>query len=238
MTRRKYNPWTPEEDNLVRQHYPNGGVTATKPFLNRTHGAIAYRAHVLQVTTKRRNAWTRHEDQLVEEHYPKGGAKAVQGAGVNRSAASIISRANRNGLTITAPCNVWTPKEDELLKRHYPTGGTSAVMNAGVDRTHPAIQARAYALGIKYISKRRRTPPKPKPKSKGRRAERARLADHQAEHLRRLAALNGDLLDSDNDDANRTTLRALTRMGLAKHIGAGLYAITLAGLIEHRNQTA
>lgn len=229
MTRRKHHPWTPEEDNLVRQHYPHGGVTATKPFLNRTHGAIAYRAHILGVTTKRRNAWTRHEDQLLEQHYPEGGAEAVQAAGVNRSKAAIISRATRNGLNITTPIGAWTPDEDDLLKRHYPAGGASGVKHAGVTRTRPAINSRAYALGIKFIGKAKRRAKAPKHR------KRATLPPSQAEHLRRLAALNGELLDS--DDANHTTLRALARKGLAKHIGAGLYAITLAGLIEHRNQT-
>jgi len=226
----KRTPWTPEEDALLQEHYPQGGPEAVwAAGVNRTHGSIGYRAHILGTRTRRRNAWTPEEDQLLQHHYPHGGTEAVQAAGVERTNNAIQSRANKAGLTRITRDDSWTNHEDQLVRRHYPQGGAKAVLDAGVDRSEGAIQTRAYTLGVRT----NRKPPEPK---KTHRAKQPRLPPSQAEHLRRLAALNGELLDS--DDANHTTLRALARKGLAKHLGAGLFKITLAGLVEHRQNTS
>ena len=245
VTAPRPNAWSEEEDQALRDHYPTGGYKAVQAAgVNRTSEAIRLRAANHGLPGPSTHApWTTEEDGLLREHYPSGGVKATQAAGVDRTAAAIMFRAKRLNVQRARPHkptpperrakrnhpHPWTPEEERLLKQHYPTGGTTAVQAAGVNRSRGAIQFRAATLGVKYVSQAKRAPKRPS-------ATRAGLTENQAEHLHQLARLNGELLDA--DDAHHNTLRALARKGLAKHIGAGLYAITLAGLIEHRNQTA
>ena len=50
-------PWTEEEDNLLRQLYPDHTIEEINPLFDRTHKAILARAHVLQL--KKDPVWKR-----------------------------------------------------------------------------------------------------------------------------------------------------------------------------------
>ena len=92
--------WTPEEDALLREHYPEGGRKSVQTAgVNRSSAAITERARKLNL--KRHYRWTPREDELIERNYPRGGLKAVRAAGVNRDADAIYARAMRLGVKRT-----------------------------------------------------------------------------------------------------------------------------------------
>ena len=96
-TEMKIRRWTPEEDALLREHYPKGGVKAVQQHLpHRNANAIYNRSQLLSSNLKRH--WTAEEHALLMEVYPEGGWKAVQEYLPARNHRAIISRAARHGI--------------------------------------------------------------------------------------------------------------------------------------------
>lgn len=107
----------------------------------------------------------------------------------------------------------WEPWEDEIVRREYPSGGTRAVQQAGVNRTSNAIRSRVRAHKLGNLHD---------------------LPPMQARTLETLTRAYGQLVDSDAPGNDPRSLAALTKRGFAKHLGAGLYRVTLAGLLHYR----
>ena len=111
----------------------------------------------------------------------------------------------------------WEPWEDTLVRQHYPTGGARAVQAAGVNRTPDAIRSRVRAHKLGNLHD---------------------LPPMQAHTLALLSRAYGQLIDSDAPGNDPRSLAALTKRGYAKHLGAGLYRVTLAGLLHYRKHSA
>lgn len=107
----------------------------------------------------------------------------------------------------------WEPWEDEIVRREYPSGGARAVQRAGVNRTPYAIRSRVRAHKLGNLHD---------------------LPPMQARTLETLTRAYGQLVDSDAPGNDPRSLAALTKRGYAKHVGAGLYRVTLAGLLHYR----
>jgi len=90
--------WTPEEDALLRAHYPEGGRKGVQTAgVNRTATAIRERARRLNLTRSNYH-WTPAEDAVIARHYPRGGLKAVRAAGLKRDGNAVYNRALRLGV--------------------------------------------------------------------------------------------------------------------------------------------
>lgn len=85
------SPWTPQEDDLLRQHYPRGGSKGVQTAgVRRSRQSIAQRAHSLNIRFD--GPHTPQTDEHIRTHYPTGGVKAVREAGVTGLTAHQISK--------------------------------------------------------------------------------------------------------------------------------------------------
>ena len=97
--RKKPNEWSEQEDALMRQHYPVGGLRAVAPFLpGRSSKAVHMRARFLEVRSHLGpGQWTDSEDAVLREHYTAQGAAYV-GERIGRTVLSVRHRAGVLGV--------------------------------------------------------------------------------------------------------------------------------------------
>ena len=140
-------PWTEEEDNWLREHYPKLGSQECYKlgFLDRTYNAITARTSRLGLQPAR--TWTQEENNWLREHYPKLGTKGCYESGyLNRTHSAIACRVNKLGLK---PLRAWTREEDKWLQENYPELGSRGCFETGfLGRTRNAIMVRAQRLGV------------------------------------------------------------------------------------------
>lgn len=182
--------------------------------------------HQAQPTEQANTHWTASEEDLLRQHYPKGGSKAVQEAGVRRSRGSITEQAHRLKVRYDG---IYTPEQDDLIRQYYPHGGVKGVREAGLTGlTSRQIHNRAHTLRVKRVKEQ----PKPATKTTGRALDRV-LADLMA------ADRNDMPLDAqDLTPYDRRCLKELEGMNLAKNLGDGLWAPTLAAIAQHEGTAA
>lgn len=85
------SPWTPAEDELLRQHYPQLGSKGVQTAgVRRSRQSITQRANDLHVRYD--GLFTPQIDDLIRAHYPRGGVQAVREAGATGLTATQISR--------------------------------------------------------------------------------------------------------------------------------------------------
>lgn len=101
------NRWTPEETEVVRSLYPEGGAEAVRARLaemgrERTTAAISSRAHAMGVRHQVSGEWSGPELDVLRELYPTGGASAVRDElrrmGKDRTMGAINTRATMLGV--------------------------------------------------------------------------------------------------------------------------------------------
>jgi hypothetical protein len=96
---KKPNAWTPDEDAILREHYPLGGYAAVTSRLERTEKAVCMRAKLLGIRSGKNptKEWTMAEDHLLRKHYEAhGGAYVAQLTG--RTVISVRYRASKLGV--------------------------------------------------------------------------------------------------------------------------------------------
>ena len=96
------NPWTADEDAVLRRYYPDGGPQACLPHLNRTKAGIMGRVQRLGIrcTPEIQNPWTADEDAVLRRYYPDGGVLACL-PHLNRTRAGIARRVQWLGIRCT-----------------------------------------------------------------------------------------------------------------------------------------
>lgn len=130
--------WTEEEDNIIRETYPDNGARATKLKLAskhymRTEGAVKERAKNLKVrrdmSTMRRqaeNKWTDEQLRVLKDAYREGGARLakteLEKIGCVRTIGAINTRAHMLGIV--------TPKGERRVDRG---GGKKLIRNICLD---------------------------------------------------------------------------------------------------------
>ncbi len=153
--------WKPEEDAILREHYPGGGLWAVQALLpGRRQGAIYGRVNALGVK-RDRGQWggarrkSAVSDETIREEWPKlkgkgAVAELAQRLGVKRDALS--ARATRLGLTIPHKKEPrWTEAEDALLARaplHDPERAAALFREHGFSRSPGSIVVRAKRLSL------------------------------------------------------------------------------------------
>lgn len=90
--------WRPEEDELIRQHYPQSGAEGVSSFLpHRSIAGIVNRAYRLKVRQDG-GKWTAREDRVITICYPNMGAEYCIRHMPHRTVNAVHSRAARLGL--------------------------------------------------------------------------------------------------------------------------------------------
>lgn len=93
--------WTPEEDALLREHYPKVGPTRASAIIGRSVDAVRCRAHKLNLEGFSRGPWTQEEDAQLRDLFPKIGRECFKQIG--RSRESVRTRARQMGIAGPGP---------------------------------------------------------------------------------------------------------------------------------------
>lgn len=87
-------PWTPQEDEQLRQLYPTTTARELGELLERTLPAVRMRLEKLELTTPRvvPRSWVKEEDAVVKKFYGKKTAAEI-GAMIGRTQFAVVGRA-------------------------------------------------------------------------------------------------------------------------------------------------
>lgn len=107
--------WSKEEDDIIRQYFPEEKKDVYKRLQGRTQEATYQRARFLGLVDSRE--WSRKEDNIIKKFYP------IEGVGVvarldNRTESAVKSRASILKVKKDRK-NCWTEDDDAFLKRKY-----------------------------------------------------------------------------------------------------------------------
>ena len=148
----KYSYWTPEEDEILRTYYENGGVKlCIEHGLNRDGGSINHRARYIGLRYIDNSAyWTLEEIEIIRKYYKQGGWRLCWENGLqHKTQRQIYSKAGKLGLAEKVGNVHYTEKEDNIIKEFYLIGGAKLCQDKGVNRTIYSISRRALDLGIR-----------------------------------------------------------------------------------------
>ena len=139
-------PWTPEEEAVLREAYPSGGIRAASGRLpGRSPSAVAAHANKLGVRGphSRGRAWSRDERAVMYDAYAELGAEGLRASGrlPGRSVSAIHACAKRLRLR-------YTPGERPAPAVVGPDEAVARLWTAREDRAVAAIAAVADARGI------------------------------------------------------------------------------------------
>ena len=144
--------WTPEEDAILREHYPLYGTNIPSSLLpERTKDSIQGRAvvHHLQRIKIRSldDPWTPEEDAALLKYYPEYGAYIPYDL-LNRTKVSVQERATQ--MRLRKVCAWWPEKDLDILREYYPTIGCR-ITDMLPNHSLSAIQKMASRLHIKSL---------------------------------------------------------------------------------------
>lgn len=138
-----YNPFSQEEDDLLRTYYPKEGSNCYVRFNNRTRQSIFFRARKLKI--ERDNYfWTEEEKEIVRKYYSTEGRDIVKRL-PGRNFVSIKHIAQKIGVISSA---YWTNEEDEIIKANYSKMGAKKLEELLPNRKVNGIRNRASKLGL------------------------------------------------------------------------------------------
>ena len=163
--------WTLEENNFLRQFYPDGSKETIMSKIHRPWPSIITQACKLGIKRNiRSDSFTLKEEQLLKDIFEHNTKKHIiekfKEAGFKRSTASIFLNARRLGLKrdpelikqdmieggkkAPTPSNIilWTEDEDNKLRIVYPNGDQEEIMKMFPGRTWKAIREHTVRLGL------------------------------------------------------------------------------------------
>ena len=148
---RKYQPWMPEEDEILRNFYPAEGPKCINRLPGRTEQGVNQRACFLKVCRQR--FWKNDEDDIIRRYYPSEGSSCAKRL-AGRTASSVMQRAKKLGLSyerlkIRGRPVLWTAEEEEIIRKYYPVD-PGLCLSKLHGRTKPAIQRKAAYLGVHF----------------------------------------------------------------------------------------
>lgn len=146
---RKYQPWTPEEDDIIKKYYPAEGIKCISRIPGRTEQGLNQRACFLKVCRQR--FWKKEDDDIVRRYYPTEGSSCASRL-VGRSNNSVMQRAKKLGLAYEGRkrrCQpvLWTAEEEAIIREYYSVNPDLCASKLS-SRTMTAIQRKASYLGV------------------------------------------------------------------------------------------
>ena len=160
----KGSTWTEDEKNILRKHYPKGGVKKARRWLpGRADGAIKAQADYLGIKIIGFGAWTESEKELFKEHYPQGGFLAATQYLPGRTKASMHNMAINLGVSAPLPVACrgaethYYPQDDaidEAICTAYRDGKNVKALGVKLDRPEGWVKHRALNLGVRIARTR------------------------------------------------------------------------------------
>ena len=144
----KYQRWTKEEDDIIREYYPTMGSKVASKLPERSELTCVNRAGFLNVKCKCKSEWTKEEDEILREYYPIMGTKVASKL-PGRTEGACKSRAKRLNINIR---NFWTKEEDDIIREYYPIIGYK-VVDKLPGRSEFSCVNRARFLNVHYTNR-------------------------------------------------------------------------------------
>ena len=142
---REYNPWTPEEEDILKTYYPIEGKEVIKRLPRHSLSSILSLAREKYLSF-RMDYWTNEEDAVIREQYPLMGQDIMDKL-PGRTWEAIKKRAFHMGVKCCDTAVRWTEDEDLILKKYYLSEGKK-VAERLPGRTVPAVKNRAVKLEL------------------------------------------------------------------------------------------
>lgn len=148
-------PWTSEEDALLKTFYLVEGEQAFKRLTERSVSSC--RARVLHLGLIRHSEWTQDELNILITNYPEQGP-ACFSLIPTKSTEACKARVQKLNLkmSIRPTGAIWTEIENDILKQFYPVEGCS-VDSRLPGRSKATIKRQARKLNIKYTGPKKHT---------------------------------------------------------------------------------
>ncbi len=140
------NYWTPEEDDILRVHYPNEGTRCAPLLPRHSPSSISRRASALGI--RKELVWTPEMDRILLDYYKSGFSVVRNMIPVHISSSGITNRAHKLGLSKLK--HPWTAEEDDILRKYYPIEGTGVASRIDPNISKDAITKRAKKLNIRF----------------------------------------------------------------------------------------
>lgn len=137
------NKWTPDEDKLLVEIFPNYTYDEMSKLLKRPKSGIRTRAYDLGLKREYASNWTNNEDELLKQFYPNGSQEFLINL-FRRPWKGIVHRAGRLDLKRD---KYWKLEEDEFLKKNYGSGDRCFIVSK-LNRSWETILQRASQLGL------------------------------------------------------------------------------------------
>lgn len=135
--------WTPEEEDVLRQHYVRFGAVYVARMLGRSPEAVWSHAQLIGLKGRGRR-WTAAEIRTVKKHHgrmPSGELARL----VGRPRRAVTAKARELGLTLAAP--PWSDEEIRHVRKLYGTM-SAAEIGRRLGRSDNAVMDRARSLGL------------------------------------------------------------------------------------------
>ena len=139
-----YPKWTEEEEQFLKENYPDKGAVWCAEKLKRTEKACITRAVGLKI--KRSYRWKPEDDEVIRKYYPKYGVKKVSEI-LGRTRETCSTRAYVLGIKYIDE-NRWTKEEIDFIKKNYPEKGVKYVSEK-LNRSIVACQNKAAILKLR-----------------------------------------------------------------------------------------
>lgn len=120
LTKTKH--WTKEEDDIIKQYYPEESSNVSRRLPGRSKKSCTSRAKKLGVKSnfkERMIFWTEEMVQVLKDFYPsKGPDYCAEKLGINKS--TVKDKARNLKIKFINPDNIWSEEEDNILLKYYP----------------------------------------------------------------------------------------------------------------------
>lgn len=159
-------PWTPEEDDRLRQAYERGdSLRALAAAMNRGRSSLPYRAAELGLQGTHPNpdgfrqgpVWTPEEDQVLRDEFGKTPTRSLA-AKLNRKRGGVLQRANVLGL-VHGMHKPWTDDHARAVAVAWRIGLPLWDLSAALGRQEAPIAKYATRLGYSLSDPKRPTKP-------------------------------------------------------------------------------
>ena len=151
-------PWTPEEDEAVRERFASSGLSGLARELGRTETAVRIRAGRFGLKTRQRRLWSGDEVRRLGDLIREGKTIAESARILGRPVASVQLKMRALGLTSSRRARPWTSDQLDFLRGCFDQGLPLREIGSRLGRTPEACRQKACRLGILPLRPRRSSP--------------------------------------------------------------------------------
>lgn len=143
----QWRPWSKEEDDVIRNFFPDEQAEIYMRLPNRTKDAIRRRAVAIGLAEPMQKlCWTKKEEAILRKYYPTEG-NAICSRFPSRTKQSVLGKAIALGLVSPSRPYRWTKEEDDILQKYYSKEGADVCLRLP-GRTRTAVRNRVHTRGL------------------------------------------------------------------------------------------